>query len=877
MTEKEVASFDSFKNILETGMNTRTLDKGNSEISRSHTIFRVSLERYANSTSKPSISFLNIVDLAGSKSSEGGIVNKSLLALSAVIAKLGEAKKSARFGQKNNTFIPYRDSKLTRLLKPSLGGNTYTVVLCVITPSKSARDDSVSTLKFGQLCKNIKNVIYAQQEEEDDDDYGILTKSNSNDSLAPPPPPNDFNKSQSTFKHALGDEFRKIVRLLESFILTKGISLYELNSVLNAPHDKSLVDILCYYINSLLDELGSSNLYLQELKNKLTQFESLETYKQSIDNYEQETRKNLNFEMRKVEEETQKLTVERNQLLRERTALNEKENRLNSLISGLDDKESKLRQLQGQMKDQHLQWQRSITDLQRREEVLSEWERSYKAQEKALKEREATIDKKLEDVYIKEGHLLSIEKENKNSLKLIAEKQIYIQNESSRLKNLESNLQTLSDDLKNLENNLKLRDNKCMILENEIANHKKELDAWDNLLKEKERKLMNEQKLLDDREAIFEKNDEKLKLNDKEYEKRNYELKNKENVLKENIEKYSKDLIELNKKFNEIDEKNQEILNFKSDLFKKQEELLNREAKLRDFEASHRDIYRKEQELIQLEETLKQREENFYQVELSNIMNQYQNDSIRLQDLVKKQFNLIQELQNSNDSLWIELSHHSSDYSLDNSLLQRGSYLNKLSHSIEEIESAFDQSQIIRTIRDVKTVTKSDNDPNSLPSTSTSFLDDVYKNQKSLSNNNILSKITPDLAAQIISIRNTIAYLLERKDIVSLEEKKVYQPILESSSPLNDEDIDGFSETQRQFFQDQLQNSLYSNKNLNLNTNDIYSDSEGLYSPSTSISPLATSRSLGTHFGSTSQINSPIQSPRPRTLSRPAILGKNIR
>ena len=100
----------------------------------------------------------------------GSAINKSLLVLGEVISKLssaGSAPSSAsharkvprRVGsaKKVATHIPYRSSKLTRILKQSLGGNTYTSLLCTITPSPLHREESVNTLKFGTMCKTIKN------------------------------------------------------------------------------------------------------------------------------------------------------------------------------------------------------------------------------------------------------------------------------------------------------------------------------------------------------------------------------------------------------------------------------------------------------------------------------------------------------------------------------------------------------------------------------------------------------------------------------------------------------------------------------------------------------------------------------------------------
>ena len=85
------------------------------------------------------MSILNLVDLAGSERAdatgasglrlkEGANINKSLLSLSLVINKLSEDPEQQKF-------INYRDSKLTRILQPSLGGNALTAIICTITPA----------------------------------------------------------------------------------------------------------------------------------------------------------------------------------------------------------------------------------------------------------------------------------------------------------------------------------------------------------------------------------------------------------------------------------------------------------------------------------------------------------------------------------------------------------------------------------------------------------------------------------------------------------------------------------------------------------------------------------------------------------------------
>ena len=132
--------------------------------SRSHTIFQLFLETSTmdeeNNTVYNKYSLLNLVDLAGSErvnkdeninannnNNESGYINKSLFALANVIKKLSENK---------NIHIPYRDSKLTRLLSVALGGGSLVTIICNISPSANNYFQTVSTLRFASRAKNIK-------------------------------------------------------------------------------------------------------------------------------------------------------------------------------------------------------------------------------------------------------------------------------------------------------------------------------------------------------------------------------------------------------------------------------------------------------------------------------------------------------------------------------------------------------------------------------------------------------------------------------------------------------------------------------------------------------------------------------------------------
>merc|ERR1719230_979146 len=134
----------------------------NSESSRSHSIFTITIETAETGPDgQPHIRVgkMNLVDLAGSERQskpgatgetlkEATKINLSLSALGNVISALVDGKTS---------FVPYRDSKLTRLLQDSLGGNTRTVMVANCGPADYNYEETLSTLRYAYRAKSIKN------------------------------------------------------------------------------------------------------------------------------------------------------------------------------------------------------------------------------------------------------------------------------------------------------------------------------------------------------------------------------------------------------------------------------------------------------------------------------------------------------------------------------------------------------------------------------------------------------------------------------------------------------------------------------------------------------------------------------------------------
>ncbi|CAN0250934.1 unnamed protein product, partial [Ectocarpus fasciculatus] len=128
--------------------------------SRSHTVFTATVVQKDPYTDETTTGMLNLVDLAGSErlkksASEGQRktealhINSSLTALGKVVMALDPSS--------GLTHIPYRDSKLTRLLQNSLGGNSFTVVLATVHPIARFSEECLSTLQFANRCRSVHN------------------------------------------------------------------------------------------------------------------------------------------------------------------------------------------------------------------------------------------------------------------------------------------------------------------------------------------------------------------------------------------------------------------------------------------------------------------------------------------------------------------------------------------------------------------------------------------------------------------------------------------------------------------------------------------------------------------------------------------------
>ncbi|GMF46230.1 unnamed protein product [Phytophthora fragariaefolia] len=184
-SEVEVVDSDECMRLLERGTLCRTTGSTlmNAHSSRSHAIFTVTMVQHIPIGEPPAdgkemqegdyetrSSYFNFVDLAGSERQkrtqaegkrlkEGIDINKGLLALGNVISALGDDKKRGK------VHVPYRDSKLTRMLQDSLGGNSRTLMLTCVSPADVNFEETLNALKYANRARNIQNKPVVNRDE----------------------------------------------------------------------------------------------------------------------------------------------------------------------------------------------------------------------------------------------------------------------------------------------------------------------------------------------------------------------------------------------------------------------------------------------------------------------------------------------------------------------------------------------------------------------------------------------------------------------------------------------------------------------------------------------------------------------------------------
>uniref|UniRef100_A0A8C2B4U7 plus-end-directed kinesin ATPase n=1 Tax=Cyprinus carpio TaxID=7962 RepID=A0A8C2B4U7_CYPCA len=172
LSKLAVTSYNDIQDLMDSGNKARTVaaTNMNETSSRSHAVFNIifTQKRYDSETDNTSekVSKISLVDLAGSERAdstgakgtrlkEGANINKSLTTLGKVISALAEVVSNKK-KKKVESFIPYRDSVLTWLLRENLGGNSRTAMVAALSPADINYDETLSTLRYADRAKQIR-------------------------------------------------------------------------------------------------------------------------------------------------------------------------------------------------------------------------------------------------------------------------------------------------------------------------------------------------------------------------------------------------------------------------------------------------------------------------------------------------------------------------------------------------------------------------------------------------------------------------------------------------------------------------------------------------------------------------------------------------
>merc|ERR1719387_1662754 len=179
VVKRPVDSYKAIEAVVDEGTENRSVGSTlmNATSSRAHTVLTIEFKQVSDAAGATGmkVSLINLVDLAGSEKAgqtgatgdrlkEGCSINNSLSALGNVIERLADR---ATGKLKAGAIIPYRDSKLTRLLQNALGGSSKTVMICAVSPASSNHDETLSTLRYADRAKRIKNAAAVNEDPQD--------------------------------------------------------------------------------------------------------------------------------------------------------------------------------------------------------------------------------------------------------------------------------------------------------------------------------------------------------------------------------------------------------------------------------------------------------------------------------------------------------------------------------------------------------------------------------------------------------------------------------------------------------------------------------------------------------------------------------------
>jgi kinesin family protein 18/19 len=548
---------NELKKLICQGNKRRTMAPTNQNkfSSRSHAILQLSLKRKAynekNNNFDIYYSKFLIVDLAGSergglekgkRREEGANINKSLFTLGSCINILSDKNR-------NGKFIPYRDSKLTRLLKDSLGGNILTVMLVCVSPSGESYDESISSLNYANRAKKIKKKIFQNKKEVD-----LIEENNNEFNLKNSGNNNQYEEIIGSLKNEIF-QLKNIIKEQQNKLRNNNININ--NQTLNLDDDS--------FTKNAKDENG------EDINDKLKKFFNDESSIMSNVQIAKSQKLNNNNK----EEISLSLIQSINEINLDKYELFFKE------IKNKD-KDIEIKELQGLIENikydknnlevflEHNNIPLNINNNNIYDNNSNNNEKKYimikKYYDKFLEIINDKLIENIEQNMVLKCNNKEITELNKNNVEIFnkLQKQLQDYKQNEELEEPDSVCENLKEQIKNMENtikeNLKLKNGILKTYKENMIKKKQLKLILLNLLgdkRENSNKLIN---ILKDKEKLVEKNKQFQKIIEK-YTQIQKEKDNNINLIQRQVEMLRSQLKEKEKKINELKKKQNNIIN----------------------------------------------------------------------------------------------------------------------------------------------------------------------------------------------------------------------------------------------------------------------------------------------------------------------------
>ena len=653
-----ISSIEQMNSVLNDIMYLRAQKEENNQEEKSHFIIRVTLYHYLKRKNCLLFSKLFLVDIEGSERLNK---NKSLIALNNIVNNLISL-------QKNNNYIPYRDSKLTQIIHDSFGGNCYTSLILTCSKHELSSLETRNTLIFGSKAKNIVNNPFINIQQE-------INKKHSNDILQ------EISEEDENIQESINihdsEKFLKIqINQLKEIINQDKIYIEQLNERVEVLEleKKNLMEEFERLIKAKNEENKKETINSEYIENNINEFHTILNEKEINENKMKE-------EINKL-----KLIIEKNNI-----KITESDNQMQILKELINCLEQASNQIQ--TKDKKIEELLSILDNNKKDEII----KNITEEKNSLISKKTEYDKRLSSMTklvnkIKE----ELDKKNQIIINISKEKDIVLNQNNilnNKIQSLENRINNLTKEKKNLEEK-----------NNKIKQEFKE--QFNELTKESELKI-NELK-----NEFDIKNNISIELHNLKLKYQN--IKKEIEIKKELIEKQNKDNKILKKEITELKNKNvlikeendKEIEQLKKEKNVLEEKIIIYENESKEIDSNKALINKLKQENISLNNIIidlkskNEKEENTtknYFKKLSNLEQQLESKNKIINDYKTKYENIlkentinknyIKELEENNKTEKLEMLNIKQEYNKEiekykNILIQKDIEINELNEQI---------------------------------------------------------------------------------------------------------------------------------------------------------------------------------------------------